>query len=366
MTNSAPQCDHACAAHEGVRDWVRAVANGSDDSLHTAWLAITATNPLPAVLGRICYATCEAACNRARFDAAVSIQALEAAIGDHAIERDWQFTKPPTLSGHHVMVIGSGPCGLSSAYHLAKDGHQVLLVEAQPKTGGMLRRGITENRLPKTVLDSEIDRILNLGVQLETRRVIRRIHDALDEFDGVIWAAGASMCMAIVAGRTLWKQPAHTDNKVRRTATVSIGRGMRAASALSAYFAGVELPAPHATRLFNPDTLITGFYPRLRPQLPYSAIGQPLDLAAAVTAEATRCLSCGSCLGCGTCLDLCAHDAVLQVPGPRFEIDQQRCVDCGICATQCPSGAIQIPEASTATPRPGPETQGQHPRGENR
>ncbi|MFT3877974.1 MAG: NAD(P)-binding protein [Propioniciclava sp.] len=328
-------CDQACAAGEPVRDWLGLLAGGG---VREAWGALVEANPLPAVLGRICYADCERDCNRGGWDGALAIRECERVLGDHAIEQGWALPAPRSPEGgpRRVAVVGSGPCGLSAAYQLARAGHEVVLHEAHHALGGMLRRGISERRLPKAILDAEIGRILTLGVRAVPGSGVRRIEDALRGCDAVVWAAGASMCMAIVPGRTLWRQPVHTDRRVRRTATVSLGRGRRAARALIADFAGRDFAEAPAASVVGADELARWYYPA-QPPILAKAAGSGLQAA---VAEAGRCLTCGDCSGCGNCQAVCPFGAVLARDGVRFAIDPDACCGCHLCAPECPTGAI--------------------------
>ena len=131
-----------------------------------AWRSLTQNNPLPAIMGRVCYHPCEGACNRGQQDEAVGINAVERFLGDEAIRRGWTFAPPAAESGKRVLVVGAGPSGLSAAYHLRQLGHRVTIVEAGPFAGGMMRFGIPKYRLPRDVLDAEVKRILDMGVEL--------------------------------------------------------------------------------------------------------------------------------------------------------------------------------------------------------
>ncbi len=132
-------------------------------------------------MGRVCYHPCETSCNRGQLDEAVGINSVERFLGDEALKRGWKFAPPAAESGKRVLVVGAGPSGLSAAYHLRRLGHRVKIVEAGPFAGGMMRFGIPKYRLPRDVLDAEVQRILDIGVELELNR---KVTDILDDDEG--------------------------------------------------------------------------------------------------------------------------------------------------------------------------------------
>ncbi|EWT05706.1 glutamate synthase [Intrasporangium chromatireducens Q5-1] len=187
-----PPCNAGCPAGENIQAWLALVRDGEPER---AWRELTVDNPLPAVHGRVCYHPCESACNRLELDAAVSIHGVERYLGDLAIERGWQFERSAPPSGRRVLVVGSGPSGLSAAYHLSRLGHDVVVRDNAPEPGGMMRYGIPAYRLPRDVLDAEVGRLRALGVRFEQGHRVTDLEAERHEggFDAVFVAVGAHL-----------------------------------------------------------------------------------------------------------------------------------------------------------------------------
>ncbi|HLE66794.1 MAG TPA: NAD(P)-binding protein [Burkholderiales bacterium] len=185
-----PPCNGACPAGENIQGWLYHAESGDYES---AWRLLAQDNPLPAVMGRVCYQPCESACNRGVLDEAVGINSVERFLGDEALRRGWKFAPPETRSGRRLLVVGAGPSGLSAAYHLARLGHSVAIHEAGPLAGGMMRFGIPKYRLPREVLDAEVARILDLGVELKLDAKVSNILETMRAgcFDAAFLAVGA-------------------------------------------------------------------------------------------------------------------------------------------------------------------------------
>ena len=188
--NAMPPCNNACPAGENIQSWLY---DAEDGGYEKAWRVIMQDNPFPAVMGRVCYHPCQTACNRAQLDETVGINSVEEFLGDKALREGWTVPTPEASSGRRVLVVGAGPSGLSAAYHLRLLGHEVVIRDAGPKPGGMMRFGIPAYRLPRDVLDAEIQRILDMGVELELNG---RVDDVLaaktdGDFDAVFLAVGA-------------------------------------------------------------------------------------------------------------------------------------------------------------------------------
>jgi len=187
-----PPCNHACPAGENIQQWLYNAEEGGE-GYERAWRQIMEDNPFPAIMGRVCYHPCESSCNRAQLDEAVGINSVERFLGDEAIKQGWTVEATAPSSGKRVLVVGAGPSGLSAAYHLTRLGHEVTILEAGPTAGGMMRFGIPKYRLPRDVLDAEMQRILDMGVKLELNTKVTNIEESMREggFDAAFIAVGA-------------------------------------------------------------------------------------------------------------------------------------------------------------------------------
>ena len=180
-----PPCNHICPAGNNVQGFLNALARDEPDE---ALEILLRTTPFPSICGRACPAPCEETCNRVELDGAVKVREMERYAGDHG-----QVTPQPLAErDERIAIVGSGPAGLTAAYHLARFGYRVQVYESGAEIGGLLRTGIPDFRLPEDVVAHEIDRILNLGVSVETNHQIDRqtLLKLARDHDAVLVATG--------------------------------------------------------------------------------------------------------------------------------------------------------------------------------
>lgn len=191
-------CQGACPSGHDIRGWLR-IVQGIDKPPNgmswqeAAFRRMTAANPFPAVMGRICPAPCEDACNRNEVDGHVGINSIEHFVGDWALAAGMDFPKPARESGKRVAVVGGGPAGLSAAYQLRRRGHAVTVFDDHDALGGMARFGIPGFRTPRAVIDGEINRIIAMGVDVALKTRIGRditIAQLEKDFDAIFWGLG--------------------------------------------------------------------------------------------------------------------------------------------------------------------------------
>jgi 2-oxoacid:acceptor oxidoreductase delta subunit (pyruvate/2-ketoisovalerate family) len=516
--HNLPPCNNACPAGENIQQWLYDAEEGPAQ-YEAAWRQIMEDNPFPAVMGRVCYRPCETACNRAQLDSAVGINSVERFLGDEALRQGWKISVTPLAktrqpTGKRVLVVGAGPSGLSAAYHLTRLGHQVTIKDAGAEPGGMMRYGIPKYRLPRDILDAELNRILDMGVRLELNtKVTDILAELANGFDAAFVAVGAhigkrayipagdsarimdavSMLhgteegsppmlgrrVAVYGGgntamdaartarrlgaseavvvyrRTRDRMPAHdmevtealeegvtmrwlstvahadqgklliekmkldqsglpqptgefeeleadclvlalgqnadlsvladvpgvtfSDHVVevgpdlmtghpgifaggdmvpsKRTVTVAIGHGKKAARNIDAWLRGGSHSVPRRHELAGFGGLNTWYYAdapaTVRPQLEaarrittFDEVTGGLDESTALF-EARRCMSCGNCFGCDNCYGVCPDNAIVKLGDGQYEVDYDYCKGCGLCAAECPCGAIEMQPEQT-------------------
>jgi NADPH-dependent glutamate synthase beta subunit-like oxidoreductase/2,4-dienoyl-CoA reductase-like NADH-dependent reductase (Old Yellow Enzyme family) len=193
-----PPCNAACPAGTNVQEMVYLISEGR---LKEAIEVIRETNPLPVICGRVCRHPCEKECLRGRVEDSISIAALERLAGDLESSQEEEITPAPRRKKEKVAIIGSGPAGLTAAYNLATLGYGITIFEALSVAGGMLAVGIPEYRLPKKVLQAQIGRIKDLGVELKLNKPLGKnlTIDALRRqgYKAILLATGAHRSMKL-------------------------------------------------------------------------------------------------------------------------------------------------------------------------
>jgi len=191
-----PPCRATCPAGVNVQGYVSLI---TQRKFKEALELIRRDIPFPAVCGRICFHPCEAECERGKVDEPLAINALKRFIVDYELKLKKEKIEPiPKVLEEKIAIIGSGPAGLTAAYELVKKGYPVTVFESLPEPGGMLRVGIPQYRLPKEILDAEIDYIRSLGVEIKTNTLVGKevTFDELSRqgYKAIFIAIGAQKC----------------------------------------------------------------------------------------------------------------------------------------------------------------------------
>ena len=195
--HKTPPCQGSCPSGEDIRGWL-AVVRGQEKPAEGvemgeyAFRRSTDANPFPSMMGRVCPAPCQDGCNRNEVEDFVGINSVEQWIGDNALANGYAF-EAGAETGKKVAIIGGGPAGMAGAYQLRRKGHGVTVFESQPELGGMMRYGIPNYRIPRDKLAGEIQRIVDMGVEVKTGVRVGedvKLEDLEKDYDAVLWAVG--------------------------------------------------------------------------------------------------------------------------------------------------------------------------------
>jgi Pyruvate/2-oxoacid:ferredoxin oxidoreductase delta subunit len=365
IAKTAP-CIHSCPSGTDVRGWLVALAQHKAYSrtpaqaFELAWRKILEHNPFPAICGRVCQHPCQLNCNRKAKDSPLAVNKLEQFVGDFAIAQGLRAEKPAPLSSDapRIAVVGAGPAGLSAAWHLARKGYAITVIDAAPRPGGMMRSRIPRSVIPVEILDAEIDNILGLGIELHAGCVVGR-DVSLDELQrnyqvvffamGLQKAAQLELCagsngLAALIGELPAGPPeipsaeaTEAVPRVLNTVSVAIAQGRAVAEAISAHLEGHGAAQSAAPAIIRSESLKLDWYPAAAQRVDG---GAPITEAEAL-AEAARCMSCGMCMDCETCWMYCSKNCFVKLPkGEHYKIKLELCNGCGKCAESCPCGYI--------------------------
>jgi glutamate synthase (NADPH/NADH) small chain len=189
MDCGIPFCHTGCPVNNIIPDWNDLVYR---DRWRDAIRMLHATNNFPEFTGRICPAPCEAACVLGINEPPVTIKNIEKTIVDHAFEQGWIVPEPAAVkTGKRVAVVGSGPAGMAAAQQLARSGHSVVLFEKADRIGGLLRYGIPDFKMEKSIIDRRMEQMAAEGVEFRTNTHITSLDDLRKEFDAVVLTMGA-------------------------------------------------------------------------------------------------------------------------------------------------------------------------------
>jgi Pyruvate/2-oxoacid:ferredoxin oxidoreductase delta subunit len=322
-------CMHGCPCGTDVRGFLTALAKGGErglteaQAIESAFYIIADRNPIPAVLGRLCPHHCETGCTRDAYDGGVSVNQVERAIAEAAINAAWPLKRVDGETPRAtVMVLGAGASGLSAAYQLARRGHHVALVDPHPEPGGELRYGVDADRLPRPVLNAEVERILALGVKF-------------------VGSTNPETAMAANGARVIKTKVYEDGTPVAFggiAAAVHFGR--RAAELMDAEIRGIPIEPTAFAPPVAKDKIMLDHYARQ----PRRDAGAETWSAAEAIQEAQRCLTCGACFECDNCYKYCPDQAVIRPleKGQPYRFKLEFCQGCNKCAEQCPTNFIEM------------------------
>jgi NADPH-dependent glutamate synthase beta subunit-like oxidoreductase/Pyruvate/2-oxoacid:ferredoxin oxidoreductase delta subunit len=193
-----PPCQNACPSGHDIRGWLSIVRGLDQPPEGMAWQEyafhrMTMSNPFPSIMGRVCPAPCQEGCNRNDLEGYVGINSVEQYVGDWARENNLALKPAGKDTGKKVAIVGGGPAGLAAAYFLRRLGHGATIFEEYKALGGMMRFGLPEYRVPRSILDQEVQRILDTGVEVKLNTRVGKdvsVADLEKDYDAIFWGVG--------------------------------------------------------------------------------------------------------------------------------------------------------------------------------
>jgi Pyruvate/2-oxoacid:ferredoxin oxidoreductase delta subunit len=364
IRNKLAPCSQVCPAGIPIPSYLSALKKGD---VQRALTLLLSHNPLPGLTGRLCYHPCQAKCVRRKMDRAVSVQEIERFLADVGTEAEIEKSE---TSDKRVVVIGSGPLGLSCAFHLGCRGCRVVVLDPSNQAGGALLE-VPSEKIEPQVLANEINRLIFLAdIRLETSAVIdfEARGEALSKADLIILdPTGLPENFAVPAGVTAFN-PSEDEIVTGDIIFVTLPKSLKPfrAPMIAHYIAAGRLTAEKAL-----DRLLAWSEEQgstqSNPDLPQQAVNaedikierlsasdSPTEAEATeqgtwdrerALQEAERCLSCGTCNLCLECVSFCPDASIrLDEHETAVVVDLDHCKGCGICAYECARGVITMEE----------------------
>jgi coenzyme F420-reducing hydrogenase delta subunit/Pyruvate/2-oxoacid:ferredoxin oxidoreductase delta subunit len=374
-----PPCQAACPLHMEIREYVDLIAQGR---IMEALKVIRDGNPFPSICAYICPAPCETICRRGEVDNSIAIRALKRFAVEFGGDKMIQL-EAETTHEERIAIVGSGPAALTAAYYLRKMGYPVTIFEAQPELGGVLRVAVPKYRLPQEVIDTEVQRLIQMGVEVRTDTPVVSPDLLFDMGYKAIYMGHKVIFVAVSAHQGLRlgiegeESPGMVDVEtflrevnlslkpsIAKKVEVALAIGRRAALCIDAYFQHKSLPVGKAEKETRTGSLLPKTVEmikklkRFEPPTVSTEAGiqevEPVELVfdwESAVNEARRCLRCGmgaeilfqdKCATCLTCLRVCPYHVPYLDDSGTIQIPADQCQACGICVAECPARAIVL------------------------
>jgi len=348
VTRNAP-CSHHCPAGTQVREFIQLAA---EERFEEAYELIFKTNPFPSLCGRVCAGYCEQNCNRADYDGTVNIRTIESYIGDHGSKKE--IVPNQLIFDEKIAVFGSGPDGLTTALRLRQAGYFVNVFEPASKAGGILRNGYLDDDLPDELLNHEIEKIVQEGLEISLNSNMQ-VTDLPADFGAIVCSENfllENTSLIRKKGEISFLNgiPVFVSSEMNKVIsfieTVEIGN--KTAKAVNAFLRNEKLVAPAVIEeidVVKSEEMRFHYY-ESAPQnkkrsYTFSEVMDSLN-GTEIAAEAARCLHCGTCFNCGNCYNYCPDAVVHFDKKNRLRVDYEYCKGCGICYHECPSAAMKF------------------------